>query len=45
MMGVDDEAIDADFQEMVHRISDNGTSSDLKKRLRASVCQRPKPGS
>jgi hypothetical protein len=33
MMGVDDKAIYADAQEMIHRISDDGPSFQLQKRL------------
>ena len=43
MMGVHDEAIHADLQEMIHRVGDDGTSSDLQERLRTSLRQRPKP--
>jgi hypothetical protein len=43
MMGVDDEAIHADCQEMIHYIGDDRTSSDLQKGLRKSVGQRAKP--
>jgi hypothetical protein len=42
MMGVYDEAIDADFDEMIHRIGEEGMSSDLQERLRAFLSQRPK---
>jgi len=43
MMGVHDEAIHADFQEMIHRVGDEGASPDLQKWLRTSFRQRPKP--
>jgi hypothetical protein len=43
MMGVHDEAIHADFQEMIHRVGDDGTFSDLQERLGTSLRQRPKP--
>ncbi len=47
-MGVHDEAIHADCQKMIHRIGDDGTSSDLQERLRKSLRQRaktrPQPG-
>jgi hypothetical protein len=43
MMRVYDEAIHADFQEMIHNVSDDRTPSDLKERLRKSLRQRPKP--
>jgi hypothetical protein len=39
IMGVYDEAIHADAQEMVHRIGDDGTPSNLKEWLRALFCQ------
>jgi hypothetical protein len=34
MMGVDDKAIHADGQEMIHPIGDDGSPSELQKRLR-----------
>ena len=43
MMYVHDEAIHADAQEMIHRVGDDGTSSDLQERLGTSLRQRPKP--
>jgi len=43
VMGIDDEAIHANFQEVIHRKRDNGTSFDLQERLGTSFCQRPKP--
>ena len=43
MMSVHDEAIHSDFQEMIHRIGDDGTSSDFQERLWKSFRQRPKP--
>src|SRR4030042_706681 len=43
MMRIYDEAIHADFQEMIHHVSGNRPSSDLQKRLRKSLRQRLKP--
>jgi hypothetical protein len=43
MMGVDDKAIYAHGQEMIHRIGDHGSSSELQKRLRQLIGQRAKP--
>src|SRR4030043_925384 len=42
MMGVHDEAIDTDFDEVIHCIGEEGMSSDLQERLRAFLSQRPK---
>jgi hypothetical protein len=43
MMRVHNEMIDADFQEMIHYVSDDRTPSDLQERFRKSLRQRPKP--
>jgi hypothetical protein len=43
VMGIHDETIDANAQEMIHHAGDDGTSSDLQQRLGASLRQRPKP--
>jgi hypothetical protein len=43
MMSVHDEAIHSDFQEMIHRVGDDGTSSHLQERLWKALRQRPKP--
>ncbi len=36
VMGIHDEAVHPDFEEMVHPIGDDRTSSDLQERLRAA---------
>ena len=41
---VDDEAIDAGRQKMVHHVGDNGAAAQGKERLRAMLGQRPEPG-
>jgi hypothetical protein len=43
VMGVNDETIHADSQEMIHRIRNDGTPPDLQKRFRAMLRQGPKP--
>ena len=43
MVGIHDEAIYADIQEMVHGVGDDGAASDLQEGLRASLRQRPEP--
>jgi hypothetical protein len=42
VVGIHDEAIYADAMEMIHCVSDDGTSSDLKERLGAPLRQRAK---
>jgi len=42
MMGVHDEAIHADFQEMIHRVGNDGTSSNLQQWLGTSLRERTK---
>jgi hypothetical protein len=43
MMGAHDEAIDADFDEMIHCVGDERTFSNLQERLRTFLSQRPEP--
>jgi hypothetical protein len=45
VMCVNDESINSDFQEMIHYVGDDGTSSDLQERLWKLICQRLKPRS
>jgi hypothetical protein len=42
-MGIHDETIHADVTEMIHCVSNDGTSSNLQERLRTPLGQRAKP--
>jgi len=42
-MRVDDEAVDPDRQEVVHRVGDKGTAVHGKQRLGAMLRQGPEP--
>jgi hypothetical protein len=44
VMGIHDETIHAGVTEMIHCVSNDGTSSNLQERLRTPLGQRAKPG-